>query len=138
AGCDLAVEPDGLPCVHIKPRAAACALGIEISSPIGAFGAPLTREQTSASPLFSQCFTTTIMFPGQVYGTFNCKGGGCCALTARAVITIPNSMAGAEWIFISSSLQKLLAADHQLLTAKFAKDSQSAQRKTGCPVLHAE
>jgi hypothetical protein len=65
---DLVGDCDGGPAcvVQINPRAAACALGMDISPPSGAFGAPLTREQTSAPPLISQCLTTTIMFPGQL------------------------------------------------------------------------
>src|SRR6202158_5666436 len=79
--------------------AAACALGMDISLPSGPFGAPLTSEQTSVPFLFSQCFTTTIVLPGQLYGTFNCRAGGCCALTeteARA----PNSAFVKRFLFI--------------------------------------
>src|SRR6266851_4518440 len=105
--------------------AAACALGMDISLPSGPFGAPLTSEQTSVPFLFSQCFTTTIVLPGQLYGTFNCRGGGCCALTeteARA----PNSAFVKRFLFISSPISK--AFDHGAPLRKPALYRQPSQR----------
>src|ERR1051326_5711732 len=58
--------------------AAACAFGMEISSPSGPLAGPLTREHISVPFLISQCFTTTITLLPQWYGVFSCRGGDCC------------------------------------------------------------